>query len=78
MATSQTAAFRRIVADHMAPPPIMAAPDEPSAAVVRRMAEACASAATVVDVQGRPLGIVTEQDVVRRLAGPRSDRRARS
>jgi signal-transduction protein with cAMP-binding, CBS, and nucleotidyltransferase domain len=66
MATSQTAVFRHIVRDHMAPPPVQVALDEPAAVVVRRMAAERASAAVAVDGNRRLPGIATEQDVVRR------------
>jgi CBS domain-containing protein len=67
--TSQTAVFRRIVGDHMAPPPVAVALGTPAVEVVRRMARAGASAAVVVDEADRILSIVTEQDVVRRFMG---------
>jgi CBS domain-containing protein len=69
MATSQTAVFRQIVGDHMAPPPITVAHESGAADVIRRMAAAAASAALVISPDAGILGIVTEQDVVRRFAG---------
>lgn len=68
MTSSQTSVFRQIVGDHMAPPPMLVSPDTDSGDLVRRMAEAAVSAALVVDAERRILGIVTEQDVVRRFA----------
>jgi CBS domain-containing protein len=69
MTTSQTAVFRQVVRDHMAPPPVALAAVTPAVEAVDRMARAGASAAVVLDGLGRLAGIVTEQDVVRRLAG---------
>ncbi len=68
MPTSRTAVFRRIVRDHMAPPPVVVAPGTSAAETVARMVEARASAAVVADADGRIRGILTEQDVVRRIA----------
>jgi len=69
MATSQTAVFRQIVGDHMAPPPVAVALESGAADVIRRMAATAASAALVIGPDAGILGIVTEQDVVRRFAG---------
>src|SRR5688500_5095750 len=52
----------------MQPPPLRVAPGTSVGEVVSRMAETPASSAVVVDTAGRPEGIVTEQDVVRRIA----------
>ena len=61
--------FRRVISEHMGPPPVTI-PDRVSAVqAVGKLAEAHASAAIVVDEAGRLAGIVTEQDVVRRLLG---------
>jgi len=68
MAHSQTAVFRRLVGDHMQAPPVVVAPEVSALEVVARMTEARASAAVVVD-GGRIAGILTEQDVTRRIAG---------
>lgn len=68
MATSQTQVFRHRVRDHLAPPPVVARPQEPAREVVARMVAARASAAAVVDAQGHILGILTERDVVQRIA----------
>jgi CBS domain-containing protein len=69
MTTSQTAVFRQVVRDHMAPPPVAVAAVTPAVDAVDRMARAAASAAVVLDGVGRLAGIVTEQDVVRRFPG---------
>lgn len=57
----------RIAAAMQSPPPMLPA-DAPLARAVAAMAEARASAALAVDAEGRPLGILTEQDVLRRIA----------
>ena len=69
MAHSQTAAFRQRVRDHMQAPPVVVAGDLPALEVVARMAAAGASAAVVLDGGQRLAGILTEQDVTRRIAG---------
>ena len=69
MAHSQTAAFRQLVRDHMQAPPVAVARDLPALEVVARMTAARASAAVVLDAEQRPAGILTEQDVTRRIAG---------
>ena len=69
MNQSQTAVFRYLVRDHMKAPPVVVAPALPALEVVARMSAARASAAAVVDEHSRMVGILTEQDVVRRIAG---------
>src|SRR5262249_42867209 len=69
MATSQTAVFRRIVADHMGLPPVQLRCDARAGDLVRKLREGRASAAVVVDPLGKLIGIITEQDIVQRLAG---------
>ncbi len=56
-----------LVAAMSAPPPAFV-PDTPLAVVLAAMATARASAAIAVDGAGRPIGILTEQDVTRRIA----------
>jgi CBS domain-containing protein len=68
MAHSQTAAFRRRVRDHMQGPPVVVPGGLPVLEVVARMTEARASAAVILEA-GRVAGILTEQDVTRRIAG---------
>jgi CBS domain-containing protein len=68
VAHSQTAAFRQRVRDHLRAPPVVVHPATPALEVVARMTDAGASAAVVVD-EGRIQGILTEQDVARRIAG---------
>lgn len=66
--TSQTAVFRQLVRDHMAPPPLTVPLDAPVAEVVAAMARTRATAAIVITPEGGIGGILTEQDVVRRIA----------
>lgn len=65
---SRTAVFRALVRDHLRPTAITVMPAESCAAVVGRMRQAGASSAIVTDRAGRPAGIVTEQDICRRMA----------
>lgn len=44
-------------------------PDMPVAAVAELLAARGISAVPVIDAEGKPLGIVTEGDLIRRLAG---------
>jgi len=69
VAHSQTAAFRRRVGEHMQAPPVVVPGDLSALEVVARMSEAGASAAVVLDGERRLAGILTEQDVTRRIAG---------
>ena len=68
MAHSQTAAFRQRVRDHLRAPPIVVQATTPALEVVARMTAAGASVAVVIE-DGRIQGILTEQDVTRRIAG---------
>jgi CBS domain-containing protein len=68
VAHSQTAAFRQQVRDHLRAPPVVVPGATPVREVVARMTQAGASAALVVG-DGRIRGILTEQDVTRRIAG---------
>jgi CBS domain-containing protein len=65
---AQTAVFTRLVRDHMGPPPLLVAASDSCRVVVQQLRDARASQAIVSDGQGRALGIVTEQDVTRRIA----------
>ena len=60
--------FRRTVRDHMGPMPSQVARTATVVEVVNRMAQTRSSALIVTDSRGRPAGIITEQDVVRRAA----------
>lgn len=67
--SSQTTVFTERVRDHLRAPPLTVAPDMPCEAVVRAMSERGASAAMVAaSAGGAPVGIVTERDVVARIA----------
>jgi signal-transduction protein with cAMP-binding, CBS, and nucleotidyltransferase domain len=68
MPHSQTAVFRHVVRDHMADAPVVVSLGDSAAEAVGRMASSGASAAVVVDPDGTIRGILTEQDVVRRIA----------
>jgi CBS domain-containing protein len=63
----QTDVFRRVVRDEMRSPPVRAPLSASVGEVVKRMADGMASSAIIVDGLGRPMGIVTERDVVRRI-----------
>src|SRR5687768_11244715 len=69
VAHSQTAAFRRWVRDHMQAPPVVVSGMQLALEVVARMTEARASAAVILGADGRVAGVLTEQDVTRRIAG---------
>jgi len=62
------ALFRGRVGERLAPLGLRVGPGLGCAELVERMRAARASQALVVDADGRPLGIVTEQDVARRIA----------
>ncbi|MCB2101319.1 MAG: CBS domain-containing protein, partial [Rhodobacterales bacterium] len=64
----QTALFSRLVTEITRAAPLTVAPATPCGVVVARMRDSAATSATVVDAEGRPVGIVTERDVTRRLA----------
>ena len=65
---AQTAVFTRLVGDHMEPPPLVAAASDSCHEVVRRLRSTGGSEVIIGDEIGRALGIVTEQDVTRRIA----------
>jgi CBS domain-containing protein len=67
-AHSQALIFRRIVRDHMRPAPATIGRGASVADAVNRMAQTSSSAVLVTDAADRPIGIITEQDVVRRIA----------
>ncbi len=64
---SHTAIFTRIVRDHMGPAPMTVPTATACADAVRRMREVRADSVVVIGKNGEPCGIVTEQDVVRRM-----------
>lgn len=65
--SAQTEIFRRLVRERMQPPPVQAPTGATVGEIVKRMADAPATPAVIVDAAGRPKGIVTAQDVVRRV-----------
>ncbi|HET6467041.1 MAG TPA: putative nucleotidyltransferase substrate binding domain-containing protein [Geminicoccaceae bacterium] len=75
MPSSQTAVFRHIVKDHMAPPPVVVPAGIATVAAIAAMAEGAATAVVVAAADGALRGIVTEQDVVRRIRGHDPGRR---
>ncbi len=66
--TGSTAMFRQIVGDAMRPSPPVVPLGADCATAVTRMAALAASCIVVVDGAGRPLGMLTDQDVTRRIA----------
>lgn len=66
--SSQTDVFTKLVRETMGPAPLTVPGDEATRSVLRRMQTEAADSVVIVDDAGRPLGIVTEQDVCRRIA----------
>lgn len=66
--TSPAAALLRPASGAVSPPPPALPPATPLAEALAAMAAARASAVLAVDEAGRPVGILTEQDVARRVA----------
>lgn len=64
---SQTRIFTRIVGEFAIEAPVVLHAGDTVRDLVARMAEAERSSALVVDEAGKPIGIVTERDVVRRI-----------
>lgn len=74
--SAQTDVFRKLVRDFMSDRVVTVGPQVECAEVVTMIAEAGATSAVVVDRDQRAVGILTEQDVTRRLAfQARSDTR---
>lgn len=65
---ASTAVFRELVREHMTAAPVIVSADLTCAEVVARMVAGDTTAAIVEDPSGRVQGILTERDVVRRLA----------
>ncbi|MGA8260596.1 MAG: DUF294 nucleotidyltransferase-like domain-containing protein [Arenicellales bacterium] len=65
---ARTDVFTKLVGEHMGAPPVLAGREDPCGTVVEKMRSGRANSAVVVDVDGLPVGIVTEQDICRRLA----------
>lgn len=65
--SQRTSVFSKLVRDFVGPVPLAVAPEMSLSEVVGRMTDAKASVAIVSDADGRPVGILTEQDVTRRI-----------
>jgi len=63
----RTSVFSKLVRDFTAPPPPVCSPETPIRDVVGEMTVHKASSAAVTDEAGQVLGILTEQDVTRRI-----------
>lgn len=66
--STQTEIFRRLVKDRLGDPPVCLGPDASVRDLVEKMEVETASSAVVVDDARRPVGIITEQDVARKIA----------
>ncbi|RME99532.1 MAG: CBS domain-containing protein, partial [Alphaproteobacteria bacterium] len=66
--SAQTDIFRRLVSDRLGDPPVCVPPDTSVLEVVQRMEAETATCAVLIDKKWRPVGIITEQDVTRRIA----------
>jgi len=64
---SQTSVFTKLVRDYMGPAPLTAQRDDPVADVLSRMRDQSADSVVIIDVASRPEGILTEQDISRRV-----------
>ncbi len=64
---SRTAVFTELVRDHMDPAPLCVPDRTPCAELVRSIRELAASSALITDSAGAVVGIVTEQDICRRV-----------
>ncbi len=65
---SQTKIFSQLVRDYMRTAPVVVPADCPVSNLLGNMAAAKATSALIVDGAGRLAGIITEQDVTRRIA----------
>ena len=65
---TRTAIFSKLVRDSMRQVPLAVPEGTSLADAAAEMASGKASSATVIDAEGRPVGIVTEQDITRRAA----------
>lgn len=66
--STQIAVFTRRVAEHMGPPPLVAAASDTCRNVVNRLVSTGAAEVIVLDEGEHAIGIVTEQDISRRIA----------
>ena len=65
---SQTTVFTQLVRNHMGPAPALCQPDTPCIDVVAKMKDGRSTSVIVVSSQCQGIGIITEQDVCRRIA----------
>src|SRR5712691_2072306 len=65
---ARTEIFRRVVRNHMGAKPVEVARTATIGEAMNSMTRSASPAVIVTDVRGKPAGIVTEQDVVRRIA----------
>lgn len=65
--SQRTSVFSKLVCDFVGDMPLRISPDTPLREVVGHMTDAKASVAVVADAANRPVGILTEQDVTRRI-----------
>ncbi|MBC8241171.1 MAG: CBS domain-containing protein [Alphaproteobacteria bacterium] len=68
MPFSRAMAFRQVAGAHMLPPPPVLPLGGTVAQAVDSLARAASDIVVIVDAQGIPRGVLTEQDVVRRVA----------
>lgn len=66
--STQTEIFRRLVSDRLGDPPVCLGPDATLKELVERMETETATCAVIVDDGWRPVGIITEQDITRKVA----------
>ncbi len=65
---ARTDVFTRLVGDYMGAPPVLVGTADPVGLLLSRMRHQDASSAVVIDGDGLPIGIITEQDICRRIA----------
>ena len=65
--STQTKIFRRLVSDRLGDPPVCIPPDTTLKELVERMDAETASCAVIINEDWRPVGIITEQDVTRKI-----------
>jgi signal-transduction protein with cAMP-binding, CBS, and nucleotidyltransferase domain len=65
--STQTKIFCRLVSDRLGDPPVCISPDTTLKELVERMDAETASCAVVINEEWRPIGIITEQDVTRKI-----------
>jgi signal-transduction protein with cAMP-binding, CBS, and nucleotidyltransferase domain len=66
--STQTDIFRHLVSDRLGDPPVCLSPDATLKELVGRMESETATSAVVINEQWHPIGILTEQDVTRKIA----------